>query len=103
MSDNIPPCSCPSGLGGLQWPCPAHPPELDVEQQTAAQVAALAQQTNRRLDLAATLEERERFEAQMLAEGVTNFTRRPSGRYDHMVLEWIWLGWRGRARAGAPS
>lgn len=55
------------------------------------------------LDLATTLQERERFEAQMRAEGVANFTRRSSGRYDHMVLEWVWLGWRGRARAGDPS
>lgn len=57
----------------------------------------------RELDLAATLRERERFEAHMRAEGVANFTRRPSGRYDNMVLEWHWLGWRGRARAGAAS
>lgn len=45
--------------------------------------------------------EREGFEAQMRAEGVTDFTRRPSGRYEHMVLEWHWLGWRARAKVGA--
>lgn len=47
--------------------------------------------------------EREGFEAQMRVEGVTDFTRRPSGRYEHMVLEWHWLGWRARARTGGAS
>ena len=104
MIDTIQPCSCPSGFGGLQWPCPAHPPQLDVEQQTAAQVSSLARQpANRHLDLAATLRERQAFEKHMRAEGVENFARRESGRYDNMVLEWHWLGWRGRARAGDPS
>ena len=80
------------------------PTELDVEQQTTAQVASLAQSAaNRPLDLAATLRERQGFETHMRAEGVENFARRESGRYDNMVLEWYWLGWRGRARAGEPS
>ena len=104
MTDKTQTCSCPSGFGGLQWPCLVHPPQLDVEQQTAAQVASLAQPAaNRPLDLAATLRERQDFEAHMRAEGVENFARRQSGRYDNMVLEWHWLGWRGRARAGDPS
>lgn len=44
-----------------------------------------------------------KFEAAMRAEGVSDFTRRPSGRYHHMVLEWHWLGWRGAVRAGVAS
>ena len=55
------------------------------------------------LSMADTLLERESFEAQMRKEGVENFSRRPSGRYENMVLEWTWLGWRARARAGAPT
>jgi len=69
-----------------------------------AQVATLARPLSiQPLDLAATLRERESFEAEMRKDGSENFDRRPSGRYDNMVLEWHWLGWRGRARTGDPS
>jgi hypothetical protein len=42
-------------------------------------------------------QERIGFEKKMREEGVKDFTRRQSGRYDNMVLEWHWLGWRARA------
>ena len=47
------------------------------------------------------IQERAEFEKAMHYEGVADFARRPSGRYENMVLEWHWLGWRARARAQA--
>jgi hypothetical protein len=44
-------------------------------------------------------QERLGFEKKMREEGVKDFTRRQSGRYENMVLEWHWLGWRARAFA----
>jgi hypothetical protein len=49
------------------------------------------------------IESRERsyFERQMGGQGVKDFTRRPGGRYENMVLEWYWEGWCAHARATA--
>ncbi|MBD8531460.1 MULTISPECIES: hypothetical protein [unclassified Massilia] len=84
------------GVRATHYPVPRF---ADLDADTIDQ-AMDQQQNSGALDMAATLQEREHFEAQMRTEGVENFMRRPSGRYDNMVLEWHWLGWRGRARAG---
>lgn len=69
--------------------------------------AALADQQlsagARQLDADSETAARQKFEAAMRTEGVTDFRRRPSGRYHHMVLEWHWLGWRGAVRAGVAA
>lgn len=87
----------PAAMRAYAAACRVTHPQLaaDIEADFPALPTVLVAQTE---DM-----EREGFEANMRAEGVENLTRRPSGRYDNMVLEWHWLGWRGRARAGAPS
>ena len=73
--------------------------------QTTAQAVVSAQQ-DPLLPLLTMIDEtkvRQLFEASMREDGVTNFQRTPLGRYDNMVLEWTWLGWRIAVRTGAAS